>query len=96
MMRFADIAILFHGLTGLCAGWLLGSRQSVPLAFVLAALGCATGIAAGFLIGRLPKAVRLVGARIPRKYRVLATLFAMCGLGVGVAFWTACLHCAGF
>jgi hypothetical protein len=95
MMRFADIAIVFHSLVGLCSGWILGGAHHVAAGLLLAVAGAVAGLGAGFLIARVPRALSLVRANIPRRHRVFATVFAACGVGVGVVFWSACLHCAG-
>lgn len=96
MMQWPEVVALFHGLVGLCAGWLAGSSRGALMGISLAIVGAVLGWFAGFLAGYLPKAVRLIVANIPRKHRVLATVFAVCGLGAGIVFWSTCLNCVGF
>jgi hypothetical protein len=93
MIGFAEITLLFHSLTGMCAGWMFGSRHGVISGLALGLAGTLIGMAAGFLIARMPKAIRLVSMRIPGKYRVLATLYTVFTFGFGVAFWSAFIHC---
>ncbi len=93
MIGFAEIILLFHSLTGLCAGWILGERRGILTGLAMASIGCAIGMGAGFLIARVPKAVRLAKARIPRKQRLLATLYTVFTVGLGIAFWSAFIHC---
>jgi hypothetical protein len=96
MIRLPDLIALFHSLIGLCAGWLMGSSRGVMIGVGFAMAGAVLGWFAGFLAGYLPKSIRLIAANIPRKHRVLAMLFAVCGVGLGIAFWSACLNCVGF
>lgn len=96
MIHLREWIALFHGLIGLCAGWLTGSSRGVMLGVGLAAAGAVLGWFAGFLAGCLPKSIRLTAANIPRKHRVLAMLFSVCGVGLSLAFWSACLNCVGF
>lgn len=94
MSRFSDIAVLFHGLIGLCAGWLIGAQSGWLAGLLGAPLGCTAGLFAGFLVCRVPKALRLMVQKSSPKHRMLATVFAIGGLGVGIAFWSVCLNCA--
>jgi hypothetical protein len=96
MNRFEELAILFHSLIGLCAGWMLGARHSFVFGLLMASVGCAAGFVAGFLMSRIPKALRLIRTDAPMKHRCLATAYALSGVGLGLAFWSACINCAGF
>ena len=96
MNRFEELAMLFHSLIGLCAGWMLGARHSVLMGLLAASVGCAAGFVAGFLVSRVPRAVRMMRGGEPVKHRWLATAYALCGVGLGIAFWSACISCAGF
>ncbi|HYG24259.1 MAG TPA: hypothetical protein VEH04_15885 [Verrucomicrobiae bacterium] len=94
MSRFSDMAVLFHGLIGLCAGWLYGAQTGWVAGLIAAPLGCTAGLLAGFLISRTPQAFRLMVRNIPPKHRLLATVFALSSVGLGIAFWSACINCA--
>lgn len=57
--------------------------------------GAVVGLITGFLVGYMPEQVSLTTAKISRKHRLRAALFAVFGylvwLGLGIAFWWVCL-----
>jgi len=89
----AEMIILFHGLTGLCAGWIWGARLGILSETAASLTGCILGLITGFLVSRLSRSVRLVNADIRTKYRVVAALVAFSGVATGIAFWSACFNC---
>jgi hypothetical protein len=92
LMTPADLICLFHGLTGLCVGWIYGANAGVLPGVVASGAGLIGGIITGFLVGHLPRAVRMTWENNSRKYRWLAGGFGLVGFAMGFAFWWACLN----
>jgi hypothetical protein len=93
MKALREMILFFHGLAGLCFGWLWGMRAGFWAGATALVAGCNIGLIVGFLVSRLPGALRLLNADISRRLRFLAGLFVVCGLTAGVVFWSLCFHC---
>ena len=87
MMSAADMVSLFHGLAGLCVGWIWAAPAGAFAGIATAMMGFTGGIITGFLVGRLPRAVQMSRKDGSRKYRFLAGLLGILGSAMGIAFW---------
>ena len=90
-MKPADLICLFHALTGMCIGWMCGARTATLTALLLACGGLVAGLITDFLVGRLPRAIRMARVKVPRKHRLFAAMFGFSGVALGAIFWWTCL-----
>jgi hypothetical protein len=87
VMSAPDLVCLFHGLAGLCVGWIWAAPVGAFAGIAIAVVGFTAGIITGFLVGRLPRAVQMSRKEGTRKCRLLAGLLGILGSTMGIAFW---------
>jgi NhaP-type Na+/H+ or K+/H+ antiporter len=90
-MKPADLICLFHALAGMCIGWMSGARTGTLMALLLACGGLAAGLITGFLLGRLPRAIRITRGEVPPKHRMFAAVLGFSSVALGAVFWWTCL-----
>jgi len=90
-MKLPDLICLFHGLSGMCFGWMNGVRTNALSGLFLSAAGLLAGIVTGFFLGRLHRAMRLALPPHRPTERLFAGTFSLLGVVFGAAFWWVCL-----